>query len=387
MQLSCVHCGKPFQISSDQLGRRGRCPHCQGTILLPEALGPSAAEPATPREPIRWRENSISFLTSLVFHMLLFLIFAPISWEEIGSGGGGQDVWIGDLASRKLAKPQADEFAAVAEPAPKTDPAEEEMLEVVPPLEPSDDSEPEARVAVVAPSLSGSNSGTEGSFDLGTVSAGGGDAGNWNGFVQNLRQSGLDIVICFDSTGSMGGEIREVKEQIRRIGEALFKLIPKTRISICTYRDAGDEYVAKGLPLTDDLQEVERYLAGIEADAGGDRPEAVHAGLRWSVENNRFRPAARKVILLFGDAPPHRQNLQECLTIASDFARQQKGIVSTVTCRLGVRLSEFEQIAQMGGGEAFLTSDERQIMTQLMVLVFGSRYREKVIDALRLLGR
>ena len=41
----------------------------------------------------------------------------------------------------------------------------------------------------------------------------------------------------------------------------------------------------------------------------------------------------------------------------------------------------------MGGGEAFLTTDERQIMTQLMVLVFGSRYREKVVEAFRLLGR
>ena len=47
------------------------------------------------------------------------------------------------------------------------------------------------------------------------------------------------------------------------------------------------------------------------------------------------------------------------------------GVVSTVTCRRSVRLPEFEEIAQMGGGEAFLTSDERQIMTQLLILVFG----------------
>ena len=42
--------------------------------------------------------------------------------------------------------------------------------------------------------------------------------------------------------------------------------------------------------------------------------------------------------------------------------------------------------ALAGGGEAFLTSDRRQIMTQLMVLVFGSKYRSKVIEAFRLLG-
>ena len=48
----------------------------------------------------------------------------------------------------------------------------------------------------------------------------------------------------------MGGEIDQVKRQIERIGQTLMTLIPKTRISVCTYRDKGDEYVVKGLPLT-----------------------------------------------------------------------------------------------------------------------------------------
>ena len=36
-------------------------------------------------------------------------------------------------------------------------------------------------------------------------------------------------------------------------------------------------------------------------------------------ENNDFRPTARKIILLFGDAPPHRQFKEKCLTLAADF--------------------------------------------------------------------
>ena len=36
-------------------------------------------------------------------------------------------------------------------------------------------------------------------------------------------------------------------------------------------------------------------------------------------------------------------------------------------------------------GEAFVTADERQIMTQLIVLVFGSRHRAKVMEAFKLL--
>jgi hypothetical protein len=91
------------------------------------------------------------------------------------------------------------------------------------------------------------------------------------------------------------------------------------------------------------------------------------------------------VILLFGDAPPHQEDLPACLRLASDFHGQQQGVVSTVTCRSPRKLQEFLEIADVGGGEAFVTADERQIMTQLIVLVFGSRHRGKVMEAFKLL--
>ncbi|MCP4479915.1 MAG: hypothetical protein GY818_17675, partial [Planctomycetaceae bacterium] len=47
----------------------------------------------------------------------------------------------------------------------------------------------------------------------------------------------------------------------------------------------------------------------------------------------------------------------------------------------------FVEIAQMGGGEAWLTKNEREIMSQLIVLVFGSEHREKVLQAFDLLER
>jgi Mg-chelatase subunit ChlD len=206
--------------------------------------------------------------------------------------------------------------------------------------------------------------------------------------IQSLRRNGLDIVIVFDSTGSMAGEIDQVKSQIERIGKTLMKLIPDTRISFCTYRDEGDDYEVKGIPLTNNLQELTAFLETIYADAGGDLPEAVHTGLNWAIQKNSFRARARKVILIFGDAPPHDEYLQRCLQLAADFHRNnQGGIVSTVTCRGPIRLHQFVDIAKAGGGESFLTSDERQIMTQLMVLVFGSRHKQKVLEAFRLMER
>jgi hypothetical protein len=91
--------------------------------------------------------------------------------------------------------------------------------------------------------------------------------------------------------------------------------------------------------------------------------------------------------LLFGDAPPHARDQATCLRLAQDFNQQGKGVVSTVTCRSRARLKEFIEIAQAGGGEAFLTADEEQLMTQLMILVFGSQYRAKVLEAFELMEK
>ena len=48
---------------------------------------------------------------------------------------------------------------------------------------------------------------------------------SWDELVSKLRRDGLDIVFTFDSTGSMSGEINELKRQIGRIGTKLKKLI------------------------------------------------------------------------------------------------------------------------------------------------------------------
>lgn len=387
MQLSCVHCGNTFTISADQLGGRGRCPHCHGVIALPEADDASAPSDVQPRQATHWWENSISGLASLVIHLILILVFALIRFGGAAGEGFAEDVLIGELPSEQLGEAQDEELSS--EEAPSTESPMDELIEVMEverPIAPTTDSFSEDSLAVVSPSMSG---GDAGSFDLGTVSVGGGSmaGGGWDGYLQNLRRNGLDIVITFDSTSSMDGELREVKDQIKRIGNALTTLVPKARIGLCTYRDEGDTYVVKGLPLTNDIQAIDSYLSEVSAGGGGNTPEAVHEGLRWAVSNNPFRTNARKVLLLFGDAPPHQQQLTTCLNIASDFQQQHGGIVSTVTCRAGSRLDEFYDIARMGGGEAFLTSDERQIMEQLLVLVFGSKHRARVLEAFELMER
>ncbi len=383
MQLSCVHCGHAFSITADQLGGRGSCPHCRGEIQLPRAEEDLAEEGGL-EHPGSWLENSISFMGSAIFHLILLVIISIIpEWGREGLPGNTEQVMIGNLPNIQLNEPTNEQLTQPENTQHQRQPESLDELEQIEP--PSADRETDTLddFKPTTVSLSGASSFN----DLGAVSVSSiGGSGDWTGMIQRLRRHGLDVVLAFDSTGSMGGEIKQVKAHIGRIGSALVKLVPGTRLSICTYRDKDDEYLVKGLPLTNDLQKVQSYLDDIFASGGGDHEEAVQEGLYWSINKNQFRPRSRKVILVFGDAPPHAQDLDTCKRLARDFKSQHKGVVSTVTCRADDgHLPAFVEIAQMGGGEAFMTRDKRQIMTQIMVLVFGSEYRSKVVEAFKLL--
>ena len=198
--------------------------------------------------------------------------------------------------------------------------------------------------------------------------------------LDRLGNDGLDVAIVFDSTASMDREIAQVRDGIERIGRTLVQAVPKTRISVCTYRDQGDQYVTKGLKLTESVAQVSTFLSEIRAQGGGDKSESVTAGVRWVIDNNQFRPQAKKVILIFGDAPPKPDQRLTCQQLVSDFRFEQRGVVSTVTCDQNEKLASFVELAEIGGGESFLNNEETDIVQQLLVLVFGSRYQEELLS-------
>ena len=400
MKILCIQCGGEFSIKSEQLGGKGSCPHCQAEVPLPKAHEETPSEVAPRRGVFQILDGSISGLGSMIIHMGILLLIALFQSNSGGGAGEGltNDVLIGVLPSEQLTDQQEEQVSADDVKQSKSAEQAEEMIEVEPVASAAEASAASSNLSAATPSPSGG--GDSGGFELGTVRVGGsmsGGGGNWDGMIRQLRRNGLDIVICFDSTGSMSGEIDEVKKHITKIGTTLFKLVPKARISLVTYRDQDDQdssYVTRILPLTGNLQDMQTFLGKVEAGGGGDHPEAVDEGLSWSIKQNQFRSSARKVILIFGDAPPHSESRgnQEsgqarCIQLAKSFKGQEKGIVSTVTCRNNKPMPEFYEIAAAGGGEAFISENQREIMQQLMVLVFGGKHREKVLEAFDLMEK
>lgn len=338
--------------------------------------------------PSRWMENSLCGIGAVILHLLVLIGLALVPWGQFSEGteGAANQVLIGQLPRNQLVDNPDDDFKQVEiQSTRKTSQSEMLDSEMFSPKAVDANAKAMMELNTLSPSGGAQQPFEIRSFHDSAIVGGGQE--DFGEMLTRLKRDGLDIVITFDSTGSMQGEIDQVKNQIERMGSVLYQLVPKTRISICTYRDESDLYVVKGLPLTDNLGEVVDYLANIQVGGGGDEPEAVNHGLRWSIEKNRFRRRARKIIMIFGDAPPHASRMDECLLLASRFRKKQGGNVSTVTCRKDSELSQFVEIAQLGGGEAFRTRDEREIMSKLIVLIFGSQHRGKVLEAFDLLNK
>ena len=210
---------------------------------------------------------------------------------------------------------------------------------------------------------------------------------NWDKHLANLKANGLDIVFVFDSTGSMGGIILETKTRIRQLMKVVTYLVPDARLGLVTYRDKKEydlddyEYTTKAWPLTRDIKALEKFLRETEAYGGGDIPEAVMDGLDVAIRSAGWNAGSTKVIILFGDAPPRPANdgLNKTYRLVAQWHKDTKGIVSCIDTTGGSRLmEEFQRIAASGGGEATFLNNERDIIRQLVVYIFGSEWRKEI---------
>ncbi len=192
-------------------------------------------------------------------------------------------------------------------------------------------------------------------------------------------KAALEMVFVLDTTGSMGGLIDGAKQKIWSIVNDVMKTPahPKVRIGLVAYRDHGDEYVTRVLPLTDDLDKVYSTLMDYKAAGGGDTPEDVRQALADGVHKagwSQRGPQTAQILFLVGDAPPHDDYSSEPDTLTTTAEAVKSGIiVNTIECggaadtqvawekicRRGE--GQFFQIAQDGGVQAIATPFDAEL--------------------------
>ncbi|WP_033958195.1 vWA domain-containing protein [Psychroserpens jangbogonensis] len=173
-----------------------------------------------------------------------------------------------------------------------------------------------------------------------------------------------EIVFCLDATGSMSGLIDTAKEKIWDIVTDLAQNedIDTLKMGMVFYRDRGDVFVTKQIPISIDLDEVYADLLEIRADGGGDTPESVNQALvesvnnmKWSSDKNTY-----KTIFVVGDCPPHMDYSNDIKYTESCKQAAIKGITIN-TIKLGNSCSEaivhFKKMSECTNG-AYLKLDQ-----------------------------
>ena len=122
----------------------------------------------------------------------------------------------------------------------------------------------------------------------------------------------LDMVIAFDTTGSMCHYIEAVKKHVIDLIPKLFAANPKLKVSIvafgdyCDMRsksDFGNAYQV--IDLTDNEDKLIRFVKKARNTGGGDGDEFYELVLKKIIEETSWREGSTKSVLLIADANPH----------------------------------------------------------------------------------
>lgn len=123
----------------------------------------------------------------------------------------------------------------------------------------------------------------------------------------------LDMVIAFDTTGSMRSYIDAVKEHVKELIPKLFKQNPDLRIGIVAFGDYCDmpskDRFGKAYQvceLTDNENRLIEFITKAQNTSGGDGDEFYELVIKKIVEETNWREDSTKAVLLIADAEPHR---------------------------------------------------------------------------------
>ena len=174
----------------------------------------------------------------------------------------------------------------------------------------------------------------------------------------------LDMVIAFDTTGSMYSYIEAVKKHVIDLIPKLFAANPKLKVSIVAFgdycdmrskRDFGDAYQV--IDLTDNENKLIKFVKEARNTGGGDSDEFYELVIKKIVEETSWREGSTKSVLLIADANPHEigYSLNDIIRNNKIDWREEakkaaaKGIkIDTMQCSIGK--TWYKELSRMTNG-------------------------------------
>src|SRR5215813_12177375 len=188
----------------------------------------------------------------------------------------------------------------------------------------------------------------------------------------------LDLAFVVDTTGSMSGLIAGAQHQmITMIGELLRVADVRLYLGVVEYRDhpPQDSLVFRVHPFTEELEQARSTISDLTATGGGDVPEAVLDGVWAACYELAWRPHARHIAVLMGDAPPHGVGAPgdgftkgcpcgETIQSVTAAAEEQRVTLYAIALRRGLAES-FGTLSRLTGGEFFETKQHEVALERL----------------------
>jgi len=239
-----------------------------------------------------------------------------------------------------------------------------------------------------------------------------GIGGGFGGFIGELRRKGLDVVLVIDGTGSMKLIIDDVKAKMEQLVMSIHRLVPIARVGIVVFGGKGEAMRIQ--PLTLSPQKLSAFLNSIQAMGGGEWEEDTFGACETAMNKMDWKPYAKKVVVLVGDSPPHKEDFGPLLGLIRQF-KTNNGTFNTVDVAaeeherferefwLKVHREEppkisplpefyrqtqaaYKVLATAGGGSMKSLTKDTHINQQVLILAFGEQWQSQVASFGRGLG-
>lgn len=143
--------------------------------------------------------------------------------------------------------------------------------------------------------------------------------------VDRAEGESLDMVVALDTTQSMTDDIPHVRAMLVPLLEEHTARFSRFRIGMVYYRDYHELYLTYPTPFVTALPEVQKAVNGIRVHGGRDIPEAVYEALYVAVTAYEWEADVR-MVLLIGDAPPHRRPRGKITRAMVQDAARERGV-------------------------------------------------------------
>ncbi len=205
-----------------------------------------------------------------------------------------------------------------------------------------------------------------------------------------MSADAIDVVISFDTTGSMYPCLTQLRRNADAAVRRLFKEIPGLRVGVMAHGDYCDEkrqYLLKKVDLTDNQASVLKFIKTVKGTYGGDAPEAYEYAL-YTARSQKWRAGRAKVFVLIGDDVPHgpkypANKLKLDWKNELDLLTEAGVKVYGVHAMPGIRKHSkgfYEEVARRTDG-LYLTLDQFSYITDLIQAVAFKQHGDEHLGA------